>query len=206
MEILTTERLTLKTWTRADLPLAIQLWGDPKVMQFVDGSKVLSESEAAARIELEIMRQRTHGVQYWPTFERKSGDFIGAIGLRPWTYTPTQCFELGAHLVSTKWRMGYAAEATRAVIAYAFEELGESLIMTGHHPANRASKALIKSLGFTWVQDAYYPASGLMHPSYELRRADIYRLPYRTELGICDLTIGIDIRSPIKFRCGVEFL
>ncbi len=73
-------RLKFRHWTEDDLPLAISLWGDPEVSFYLGG--VLDEEQCRAKLRTELDRQERFGVQYWPVFERVTGEFVGASGLR----------------------------------------------------------------------------------------------------------------------------
>jgi RimJ/RimL family protein N-acetyltransferase len=68
-----------------------------------------------------------------------------------------------------------AQEAGRAVIAFAFENLGAEALFAGHHPANSASRRVLAKLGFQFTHDEFYPPTGLMHRSYLLTRRDYSR-------------------------------
>jgi [ribosomal protein S5]-alanine N-acetyltransferase len=57
-------------------------------------------------------------------------------------------YNLGYILNSDYHGRGYATEACRAVLAYAFEHLGAVRIVTGTAQANRASCRLLEKLGF----------------------------------------------------------
>ncbi|HBE76468.1 MAG TPA: GNAT family N-acetyltransferase, partial [Firmicutes bacterium] len=70
------------------------------------------------------------------------------------------------------WGHGYAKEAARAVISFAFDTLEISSLFAGHHPGNDASHRLLIQLGFCYVGDEYYPPTGLNHPSYILIASD----------------------------------
>lgn len=93
---------------------------------------------------------------------------MGCCGLRP--FEPG-AFELGFHLRPAFWGRGLATEAARAAIAYAFPELDAALLIAGHHPQNQASRRVLEKLGFSYIGENLYPPTGLMHPSYELRRS-----------------------------------
>ena len=75
---------------------------------------------------------------------------------------------MGVHLVKVQWKKGIATEACKAVISYAFEQLHVESLFAGHNPRNLVSATLIKDLGFVYVNDEFYPSTGLMHPSYNL--------------------------------------
>jgi RimJ/RimL family protein N-acetyltransferase len=162
---LTTERLAFRPWAPADLPLALALWTNPEVNRFLGGP--FSPQQAEERLRLEIAMQETSGIQYWPIFLRSSGEHVGCAGLRP--YQPArQIFELGFHLLPAFWGQGLAMEASRAVIAYAFETLGARALFAGHHPENAASRRVLEKLGFRYTHDEIYPPTGVLHPSYYL--------------------------------------
>ena len=80
-------------------------------------------------------------------------------------------WELGFHVRSPLWRRGYATEAARAVIAFAFGDFGANALFAGHHPENATSRRLLERLGFRHTHDELYPPTGLPHPSY-LRERD----------------------------------
>lgn len=157
-----TERLRFALWTDADLAQAAALWGDPEVTRWIARAR-LSEDEVRAKLAAEIACQAEHGVSYWPIYLH-TGDHVGCAGLRPYR----DIYELGFHLRRAHWGRGLASEAARAVIAHAFDRLGARALFAGHHPRNTASAALLGRLGFRYVRDELYSATGLWHPSYLL--------------------------------------
>lgn len=109
-------------------------------------------------------------VQYWPIFLAENGAHAGCAGLRP--YSPEQqIYEIGVHLLPPFWGKGLATEAAESVIFYAFDQLRAKALFAGHHPANRLSKQLLLKLGFVYTHDELYGPTGLMHPSYILRKS-----------------------------------
>lgn len=166
-----TARLTFRTWRDADLPLARALFGDPQVTALVGGP--FSDAQIAARLATEIATQAAHGYQYWPMFARSAADeaagFVGCCGLKP-RDAAANIHELGFYIRPPYWNQGYAVEAGRAVIAFAFATLGARGLFAGHHPNNAGSKRTLEKLGFRYTADELYPPTGLMHPGYELAR------------------------------------
>lgn len=157
----TTERLGFRHWSPDDIDLASGLWGDPDVTRFIGGP--FSAEQVSARLAREIAAQAEHGIQYWPLFLLSSGEHVGCCGLRP--YKP-HIPEIGFHIRKACWGQGYASEAARAVIAYAFESLDAQALFAGHNPANDTSRQLLTKLGFTYTHNEYYAPTGLNHPSY----------------------------------------
>ncbi|MDL2206923.1 GNAT family N-acetyltransferase, partial [Eubacteriales bacterium OttesenSCG-928-N13] len=167
--LLKTERIGFSHWTDNDLPLARQLWGNAQVTRFISTSGGFTDKQVIERLHTEIRNQAQYGVSYWPLFLLETDEFIGCCGLRP--YPAEQgVYELGSHLLPPYWRKGLGSEATRAVIDYAFDVLGVADLFTGHHPENTASAALVKRLGFHYIEDVLYEPTGLMHPSYRYKR------------------------------------
>jgi RimJ/RimL family protein N-acetyltransferase len=162
---LRTERLGFGHWALEDFSLAMALWGDAEVTRLLGGP--FSEEQVKERLAREIDSMERHGVQYWPIFWLADGDFVGCAGLRP--YKPeARIFELGFHLRPPYWGKGLALEASRALITFAFTELGAAGLFAGHHPSNKASQRVLEKLGFRYTHEEIYPPTGLLNPSYLL--------------------------------------
>ena len=168
MIILKTDRLFLRTWETTDLQLAQELWGNSKVMTFIDTRGGLTEEQVIAKLDLEIECQLKNGLQYWPIFEQQTQDFVGCCGLKPWVHSDRGGFELGFHIIQEKWGRGYALEVAKGVISYAFTQRKLSHLMAGHHPDNLNAKKILLQLGFQFVEKVFFKPTGLMHSSYHL--------------------------------------
>lgn len=158
-----TARLAFRCWRDADLPLAQALFGDRRVTALVGGP--FDDAQIRARLDFEIANQREHGFSYWPV----SADdiFVGCCGLKP---RAPQIHELGFYFLPEHQGRGYASEAARGVIAFAFHHLLADALFAGHHPDNTASQRTLEKLGFRYTGDELYPPTGLMHPGYQRSR------------------------------------
>lgn len=165
---LKSKRLGFRTWSEDDLDIAFGLWGDFEVTKLFDGRGPLSREQVKQRLHQEIAAQSEHGVQYWPIFLLESGEHIGCAGLRPYS-DAKNILEIGFHIRSNQWRKGYASEAARALMEYAFSGLKVSGLFAGHNPRNSGSKNLLIKLGFKYTHDEFYTPTGLEHPSYLLK-------------------------------------
>lgn len=159
-----TARLRFAEWSPDDFDLAWSLYGDVEVTRLFGGP--FSREQVQARLEREIGNLAARGIQYWPMFLIENGDFVGACGLRP----HGEIFAFGFHLRPAHWGRGYATEAARAVIDYAFNALGQTTLFAGHHPQNERSKRALVALGFEYWQHSLYEPTGLQHPGYLLKR------------------------------------
>ncbi len=162
---LVSERLGFRHWTAEDLPLALALWTDPGVTAFLDGP--WTPAQAEARLALEIDRQRTLGVQYWPVFELATGRHAGCAGLKPYGSEPG-VWELGVHLARPFWSGRYGEEAARAVMEYGFQVVQARALMAGHHARHEASKALMDRLGFRFDHIEEWGPTRRLCPFYRL--------------------------------------
>ncbi len=162
---LRTPRLGFGTWSADDLPLAVGLWGDPQVTRLIGGP--FPRRWIEERLALEIATQSGLGFQYWPLFRLSDERHVGCCGLRP-VPGSDDVLELGFHLRHDAWGQGYASEAARAAIEYAFTTIGVTGLIAGHHPENDASRRVLLRLGFRHTHDAYYAPTGRDHPAYAL--------------------------------------
>lgn len=170
-----TARLEFGRWTLADVGLATSLWGDARVMRYIGGP--YSHEEVVARLEREVANDAALGMQYWPLFARDGREFAGCCGLKP---GDGGVIEIGFQFLPRFWGAGYASEAARAVIDYAFGNLGLTALYAGHHPENDASGRLLAKLGFTCIGTHYFARTGLDHPWYVLHSKPLLYVHHRS--------------------------
>jgi ribosomal-protein-alanine N-acetyltransferase len=162
-------RLGFRCWSKEDLPLARELWGDIEVTRFFGGP--FSEEEIGQRLEREITRMETCRFQYWPIHVLSNDEFAGCCGLRRYRLED-EVHELGFHLRPKFWGQGLAVEAARAVISFAFKTIGAKGLSAGHHPGNVNSKKVLEKLGFQYTHDECFEVLGMKIPYYLLKRTD----------------------------------
>jgi ribosomal-protein-alanine N-acetyltransferase len=160
-------RLGFRCWTREDLALAQQLWGDPEVTRYFGGP--FPEQVVLQKLEQEISRMSAHGFEYWPIHMLSDNEFAGCCGIRPYRLEDG-VHELGFHLRPKYWGQGLAREAAQTVIDFAFETIQANGLAAGHHPENVNSKKVLERLGFIYTHDEYYPPLRISIPYYFLAR------------------------------------
>ncbi|WP_415904411.1 GNAT family N-acetyltransferase [Neptuniibacter sp. QD48_55] len=169
MSILTTERLTLRSWLDADFqPFFEQINSDSDVMEYFPGTLSREESDALAT---ELQRRiDVNGWGLWAVEEKASGQFIGFVGLNsPLIELPfTPCVEVGWRLSKAFWGKGYATEAAKKVLEFAFVELELEEVVSFTAVPNSRSQALMTRLGLCDVGDNFnHPAVPSDSPLYE---------------------------------------
>ena len=168
---LCTERLGFRLWREDDFELALGLWGDFAVTRLIDARGQLSNDQVRQKLQHEIASEAAYGIQYWPIFLLSTGEHIGCCGLRPYDLSQ-KIYEIGFHIRSQQWGHGFASEAARGVIKFAFADLSANALFAGHNPQNEASCKLLEKLGFHYTHDEYYEPTGLHHPSYLFTNED----------------------------------
>jgi [ribosomal protein S5]-alanine N-acetyltransferase len=73
------------------------------------------------------------------------GELIGAIGLE--VTQPHARAELGYWIAVPRWGKGYATEAARAMLMFAFETLNLQRVTAHHFARNRASGRVLEKIG-----------------------------------------------------------
>src|SRR6059058_4279788 len=147
MTELMTVRLKLRQWRAADLEPFASLNADPAVIEFLSRCLTRAESdEFAERVRSELA-QRGWGL--WAVEVREQGEFIGFVGLSEPSFEAhfTPCTEIGWRLARSSWGRGYATEAARACLDFAFRSLGLSEVVAFTVPANARSRAVMERLG-----------------------------------------------------------
>ena len=74
---------------------------------------------------------------------------VGACGIV--RYEDSDAYEIGYWLGVAHWGQGYATEAVRAVIDYAFTDLDHDVLQAGARVTNPASRHVIEKCGFQWT-------------------------------------------------------
>ncbi|HWB12572.1 MAG TPA: GNAT family N-acetyltransferase [Pirellulales bacterium] len=173
--MLATQRLLLRTWKEADLAPFAALNGDPQVMEFFP--KVLSRVESDQRVAQIKEHFERHGFGLWAVEVEGVADFIGFVGLNVPTFAAhfMPCVEIGWRLAREHWNQGYASDAARAVVAFAFDELRLDEIVALTAVGNQRSRRVMTRLGMT-----YSSGDDFEHPAFPeghaLRKHVLYRL------------------------------
>jgi ribosomal-protein-alanine N-acetyltransferase len=145
---LETERLRLRPVSADDLEHFVALYGDPDVMRFIGTRGALSREVTQERLAFMVNHWRQHGFGMWTLLRKADGAFVGRCGLRYLEESPE--VELGYTLAKPFWGQGFATEASRAVVRYAFEVLKLDRLVAIADPANTASVNVMKKLGMAF--------------------------------------------------------
>src|SRR2546423_4243915 len=154
-----TERLVMRQWCDADREPFAALNADPEVMEHFPARMSRAESDAFVDRIVAALDRNRYGL--WALEVAETGAFIGFTGLQRATFEApfTPDMEVGWRLARSAWGHGYASEAARAAVHYAFTVLdlpeGVSFTTAG----NVRSQAVMRRHGVT-----HDPAHDVAHP------------------------------------------
>jgi RimJ/RimL family protein N-acetyltransferase len=143
LPVLKTERLVLRGPARGDLANIVALAGDRRVAQ---NTARIPHPYSVADAEGFIASANQKRGEAVVTIEL-DGALIGMCGVD----LRQDGAELGYWLGVPFWGHGYATEAARAVIDYAFAELGHDALQSGARVSNPASRRVLEKCGFQWT-------------------------------------------------------
>ncbi|MDH4115971.1 MAG: GNAT family N-acetyltransferase [Acidimicrobiia bacterium] len=171
-----TERLLLRQWTDSDRAPFAELNADPVVMEHFPTTLTREQSDAFVDRMISHLTDRGWGL--WAVEVLETGRFIGFVGLWPIAFDPfagREQREIGWRLARSAWDHGYATEAARAALEFAFSVLGWVEVVSFTARSNVKSQRVMERIGMT--RD---PSSDFDHPAippdHPLRPHVVYRV------------------------------
>lgn len=155
---LETERLKLRAWQESDLQPFAELNADKDVMHYFPSVLTREQSDNLADKFQHLILD--HGWGFWAVELKVTGQFIGFTGLntQPEQFIFSPCVEIGWRFAKQYWHQGYATEAAKACLKFAFEtlQLKEVVSFTAVH--NTASEHVMQRLGMQAMFEFNHPA------------------------------------------------
>jgi RimJ/RimL family protein N-acetyltransferase len=145
VKTLRTERLVLRMFREDDLDRYAAMMADPEVTRHLGDGGTLSRADAWRQMAFILGHWRLRGYGLWAVEEASTGRLAGRIGF----FNPEGWpgFELGWALAREFWGRGYATEAARRALSYAFTELGREHVISLIRPGNLPSIRVAERLG-----------------------------------------------------------
>lgn len=143
---LVTGRLELRRISGADVGPLLVAFGDPEVMRFVGAErKPLTGDGVKALVRAAGGHWSRHGFGLLAIVDRATGRVLGEAGLQVLEGGPD--VEFGYTLSRAAWGRGYATEAARAILLWAFAGLRLERVVAVVDPAHAASLRVLDKLG-----------------------------------------------------------
>jgi RimJ/RimL family protein N-acetyltransferase len=122
---------------------------DEKTVRYL-GTKPMSRAEAWRNMALVIGHWEIRGYGFFSLEHKETGEWIGRVG--PWNPQGWPAPEVGWTISPRHLRQGYAFEAAKASIEFAFSELGWSRVIHVILEGNEPSLALARKLGSSRIR------------------------------------------------------
>jgi len=153
-------RLSLKPLQADDLDLCLEMFTDPEVVKYADG--LMSESTIRNEMANWTKRGGNGCIGIWCISDRLSGEKYGSAALLPIPIEeddtdfdlvvpgkmPDGDIEVGYFLKRSAWSRGFATEACKLVLQFAFEKTPLHEVVATLEEENIASRNVLEKAGF----------------------------------------------------------
>ena len=170
-----TPRLILREWLDSDLAPFAEMNADPRVMEYFPATLSFTETqELVARFRRHFLE---HGFGLFAVELKDSKEFIGFVGLSVPQFAAhfMPAVEIGWRIASKHFGQGYATEAAREVLEFAWEELQLKEVVSFTTESNLASRRVMEKIGM--VRDV---KDDFLHPkldeNHRLSKHVLYRI------------------------------
>lgn len=143
-----TDRLILRRLDEWDVDEIYALRSDPEVMRFIRAPQ--NRLETVNWLNLVSSRWTSDGIGFCAIIEKRTNKFIGWCGL--WRLKETNELEIGYAINKKDWGKGFATEAARFFLQYAFERLKPDKIVAVAEPENLPSRRVMEKIGMKFVR------------------------------------------------------
>jgi RimJ/RimL family protein N-acetyltransferase len=159
---LETERLYLRAWRGEDFEAFAAMNGDADVQRYLSGAP-LSRADAWRSLAASVGQWTLRGYGTWAVERKSDGALLGKAGIIHPEGWPG--IEVGWTFAKEAWGHGYATEAARAAIDYAFIALPLDRVISIIHPQNIASQKVAARVGETKGEPIVLQIDGHGYPA-----------------------------------------
>jgi RimJ/RimL family protein N-acetyltransferase len=157
------ERLVFRPLSETDLDLAIEQWTDPDVVKYV-ADKTYTEEELAEEMPIVVRRCAGGCIGIWCLIDKATMEKLGTALLLPmpvelddtdWDLVvgdqiPEGDIEIGYILKKPAWGKGYATEACKRLLKFAFEESPLEEVVATIDAENATSRKVLEKSGLIY--------------------------------------------------------
>jgi RimJ/RimL family protein N-acetyltransferase len=151
--IIETERLILR---HVDPDRDFEPWAkamaDENTVRYL-GTKPMNRAESWRSMAMVMGHWAIRGYGFFSLEHKETGTWVGRVG--PWFPMGWPAPEVGWTIAPGHLRQGYATEAARASVQFAFESLGWSQVIHAIIEGNEASIAVARKIGSSLVRSQH---------------------------------------------------
>ena len=160
-----TERLILRPITQDDFANWRSILSDAETMKHYPAP--YDDAGVQRWISWTLDNYDRYGFGLWAIILKDTGEFIGDCGITMQSINGQTLPEIGYHIHKAHWRKGYASEAARCCMAYAFDTLGFPAVYSYMTDSNAASYGVALKNGMKLVE-TYEDAAHVKHRVYAI--------------------------------------
>ncbi|SHM20921.1 GNAT family N-acetyltransferase [Flavobacterium saccharophilum] len=169
-----TERLLLREFELSDIEGMFELDSNPNVHTFVGKKPVTTIEESIAMIENIQQQYKDFGIGRWAVILKETNEFLGWSGIKFITNeinNHKDFYEIGYRFIEKHWGKGYATEAGKVFVDYAFNELKADALYAYADEGNENSRRILEKLGLKYTNSFEY--EGESEVWYELKNPNL---------------------------------
>ena len=140
-----TQRLIIREWSENDFSPFLEIATDPDVMRYIGPGIAWTHGQAEEFLARQNENVTRHGFCVGALESKADGQLLGHCGIQ--YLGSTGDVEVGWWLARKQWGRGFATEAGRGALAFAFEELNLDWVIAIAHPENKPSHRVMERLG-----------------------------------------------------------
>jgi RimJ/RimL family protein N-acetyltransferase len=177
MTRLETPRLVLRRWRDDDIVPMTAINADPDVMRWIGSGTVADRERTAAAVAASERAWDERGFGLFAVEVRQTSELAGFTGLAIPTFLPEvmPAVEIGWRLGRPYWGQGFATEAARAALRFAFVDRGLDRIISIHQIGNDASERVMRKLGMRLDRETIDPSCDRPTRVYAITRDEFNR-------------------------------
>lgn len=142
------DRLTFRSYTEADLKFLYSMLSDETIMKFIGNGMTRNQEEAVNFLQW-IFQHYEQNDEYGLKLlvHKKDGVPIGHAGIVPQVIEGREELEIGYWIAREHWGNGYASEAAETLLERGLNQLGERRFIAIVQKANIASRKVAVKTG-----------------------------------------------------------
>lgn len=151
--IIETERLYLRKFMLKDASALFKMNSNPNVLQYT-GDAPFKNIKTAEDFIKNYNHYDTYNMGRWAVCGKRQGEFLGWCGLK---YHPKQDYvDVGYRFFEKHWNKGFATEATKGVLSYAFNALRIQDVYAYVDIRNSGSMKVAEKSGLSFLKEVIH--------------------------------------------------
>jgi ribosomal-protein-alanine N-acetyltransferase len=169
-----TERLLLRELLLSDVDGMFEMDSNPNVHRFVGKKPLTNIDESRDQIEKIQEQYKKNGIGRWAVILKETNEFIGWSGIKLISAEINKhqnFYEIGYRFIEKHWGKGYATEAGKAFVDYAFNEMKVEALYAYADEGNENSRKILEKLGLRYINSFEYENE--LEVWYELKNPNL---------------------------------